>query len=541
MITEARKRTLTIIIYSLVALVYLGLSSSLLVNDVIDRIVSDKAFPIQLILDLLILILAASSTFVNLYSFAIFREARPLILGIASFLLTFTYFTQIVSGFATAIEIPYFGPDNVTQLSLIMALVILSLLLIKLALVHKNMRIKLPLRYVPVLLILITLWIFGVYNLIHATSKVNDVVVMAILMVLVFINLIGYLMKYLAENDLNAKYILFLGILHLATFMYPIYSNEVRPSQSLLISTFRVIGFLYVLTGFYKELFSSYTREVEDMNHQKDIYTNNLEQLIEERTKSLMEMNETLSNEINAAKELQRSMMPAREISYRTVSFISENFACERMSGDFFDIYEIDDDRVGMYILDVSGHGINAALINVYSYNYIRSSSPLIKRYMSDKPSRNLSHLYDEFNQMNFPDEMHMVIMIMTYDMKKGIFTYSNGGLNTLPILFRQNGDIIELDQSSGFPICKMGDVFKPEYTDVKLQLFKGDRILFSTDGLFDDRQPFSMTIQDIQEIFLEHTDSSLQTIDEEIKKRIEPYRHELIDDVSYFIMQVDS
>ncbi len=227
-----------------------------------------------------------------------------------------------------------------------------------------------------------------------------------------------------------------------------------------------------------------------------------------------------------------------KDIVYSRASFVSENFPCERLSGDFYDIYSIDEDKVGMYILDVSGHGINAALMNIYIYNYIRTNSPLIKRLRGDQPHENLRYLYDEFNKMNFPDHMHVVIFIASYDMKKGILSYASGGINVLPILVRQSGGIEMLDDSSGFPICKMADYFTPEYFSAQVQLYSGDRVFFYTDGLLDERQGLDLNDDDLKILLMETLDEPMVAVDRALKELLEPVKNNLVDDISYFILE---
>ncbi len=227
-----------------------------------------------------------------------------------------------------------------------------------------------------------------------------------------------------------------------------------------------------------------------------------------------------------------------KEMVFPGASFITDNFPCERLSGDFFDIYQIDEDKVGMYILDVSGHGINAALMNIYIYNYIRSSSPLIKQLRGDQPHENLRYLYDEFNKMNFPDHMHVVIFIASYDMKTGKLTYSSGGLNVNPILVRERGEIGDLEVASGFPICKMAEFLTPEYFSDTIQLYKGDRVFFYTDGLLDEKQGLDFSPEDLKIVLLETLDEPLYVLDKAIKRKIDPFKQNLVDDISYFVME---
>ena len=537
MLSTLRSKFWHIIAFLCVAGLYLILASSRAAETAIDGLI-DNAYQITNSIVLVALIIMSTAILlINLYSYAIFREVRYLVFTILGTLLGASYIVQLLAAVDINILTPA-GHSTSQQLSLLLALAILVLLLGKLVLVRRAVGAKLQQIRLPFALIAVFVLLFA-YLGIRSNVDMNNQWVLGGLFLLIFANIIGYLIRYIAEDDPNAKTLLFVGIIHLATFVYPPLGDEGSDYVMLMTNLFRLVSLVFMSHNFFTTMFSSYVGKLMQLDTERTAYLTDLERLIEERTKSLQEANDTLEAEIDSAKQLQKSMMPVGEISYPGVSFVSDNIPCDKMSGDFFDIYDIDENRVGMYILDVSGHGINAALMNIYCYHYIRSTSPLVKRFLGDKPSRNLLHLYEEFNKMGFPDEMHMVLMIAAYDRQSKRLTYSSGGLNCEPILVRRSGDIIRLNHSSGFPITKMGSVFTPDYIDAKIHLSVGDRVIFYTDGLVDKRQPFRMSEEDVMQRMLEYIDKPLGELQQVITREIDPYRNRLVDDISFFIMEV--
>lgn len=521
------------------AWLYLLLASSQAMETWTRQTIGTNLSVVNTFLVMSLIVLSSVILLINLYSYSIFREVRYLLFTVLALLLTTLYGLQLLVRVERVIKSP-FSELVMTQLNIIIMISMLIILLAKLFFVRHDIYSKLPLRQVPVLLGMIVALLVVLYFVLRTGATFNNQWIMAILFLLIFSNILGYLIKYVSASDQYAESILFVGIVHLATFIYPPFGENLSGYTQLIASLMRVISLAFMSHAFYKHLFQSYLGQMVEADKAREAYTTNLEQLVEERTQRLKAANSILEEEIDSAKELQRSMMPAKDISYRAVSFVSENIACDKMSGDFFDIYDIDDHRVGMYILDVSGHGINAALMNIYCYHYIRSTSPLVKRYLGDKPSRNLLHLYQEFNKMGFPDEMHMVLLIAAYDMRNKRLTYCSGGLNGEPIVVHRSGEISRLNQSSGFPIVKMGEYFEPEYVDATIDLEAGDRIIFYTDGLVDVRQPFDMMEEDLLELMLRYADRPLSQLHEAINARIEPFRSDLVDDVSFIILEVE-
>ena len=533
-----RSKLSHILVFLGLAWLYLILAASPSIEAWFDGVIGPNYSVVNTFLVMALIVLSSVILLINLYSYSIFREVRYLLFTVLALLLTTMYGLQMLERVERVIKSP-FSELVMTQLNLMITIAMLIILLVKLFFVRRDIYSQLPLSQVPFLLGAIVAILVLLYYVLSTGLTFSNQSILAILFLLTFSNILGYLIKYVAASDRNAESILFVGIIHLASFVYPPMGDTQSEYSHLLAGLFRLASLMFMSHAFYKQLFRSYLGQMMEIDKEREIYTTNLEQLVEERTKRLQEVNQTLEGEIDSAKQLQKSMMPAREIAYKTVSFISENVACDKMSGDFFDIYDIDDNRVGMYLLDVSGHGINAALMNIYCYHYIRSTSPLVKRYLGDKPSRNLLHLYEEFNKMGFPDEMHIVLLIAAYDMRNRRLTYCSGGLNSEPLVVHRSGEISRLNQSNGFPIVKLGDVYQPEYVDAAIDLAPGDRIIFFTDGLVDKRQPFDMMEEDVLELMLSHVHQPLTRLHEAIMSRIEPHRSQLVDDVSFFIMEV--
>ena len=87
-------------------------------------------------------------------------------------------------------------------------------------------------------------------------------------------------------------------------------------------------------------------------------------------------------------------------------------------------------------------------------------------------PSMVLQHLYDSFNSSNFNDDMYFVMLYGVFNTQTGIFSYSSGGLNTVPLRLRPDGSIQELD-NDGFAICKLGSILKPKFVNYQILLFQ--------------------------------------------------------------------
>ena len=198
------------------------------------------------------------------------------------------------------------------------------------------------------------------------------------------------------------------------------------------------------------------------------------------RLKSLQEVvfeqNEKFEYDLSMAKMLQRRLLPAGSPNPSfDFSYIYE--PCEALGGDFIDMYNISDTHLGVYIADVSGHGVAASILTVF----LRST--ISKRITS--PAEALSRLYREFKSNNFEPELYITVFYAIFDLKNMILTYSNAGHIATPVL--QSGkrkDALKFLGSSGVPISTWVDT--AEYTQESISVESGDRLFLHTDGLID-------------------------------------------------------
>lgn len=308
---------------------------------------------------------------------------------------------------------------------------------------------------------------------------------------------------------------------------------------NVAFSGFQLVGLSIFFIAMFRNNIDIPLAELVNTEKQIKLYAENLEKIVERRTAEIRQVNARFIREMDYARSIQQSLLPLKRLNFKKVAFYSEYYPCERLSGDFYDIYRIDDDHVGMYVLDVSGHGISAALMTMFCNNYIKSTERLIKRYRGLKPHRNLKHFYEEFNKMNFPEEMHMVIFFASYNLTTQMLTYSSGGMNCHPIVVRQDGSWEYLDKSQGFPICRLSDFFEPEYTSEFIHLQDGDKLIFYTDGLVDKDKNRILDQDELIQLMIKYCDKPAKTLNRALTDRIGTVAAQLDDDVTYFIMDI--
>lgn len=194
---------------------------------------------------------------------------------------------------------------------------------------------------------------------------------------------------------------------------------------------------------------------------------------VKQLQEQLARQNEKFRQDLEMAKRLQSSMLPGK-FSDGKLSFSFVYRPCETLGGDFLDIFPLDENRFGIYIADVSGHGVSAAMLTVF----LRST---LDRTLSS-PAAALTRLYREYNAARFDPDLYITVFYAVLDLEKRTMTYSNAGHGLFPVVYGDGR--IELLISPGIPISSWLE--EARYEDKSLSLNPGDRIFLYTDGIME-------------------------------------------------------
>lgn len=359
------------------------------------------------------------------------------------------------------------------------------------------------------------------------------------IMLLQVLAIINFIKTY--EKNSNRYLIILSSGLVLMVFSEGLFTlyRSVYDTFNLLGHVYKVLGFYLIYHSIYKYNIDLPYKKLKEAQGKVSLYADNLEKIVNIRTKEFRNANSRLNKELDYAKVIQQSLLPPEKVIFENVMFNSKYIPCEKLSGDFYDIYEIDKNNIGMYILDVTGHGVPAALLTMFSINTVKSNEKIIKRYRGLKPHKNLKNFYEEFNKLNFPEEMHIVTFFATYNKSNEVLTYCSAGMNCYPIVIRRTGEYEVLDKSRGFPICQLSEFFTPEYKSAKIQLQEGDKIIFYTDGLTDMQKNSAISQDELLNILINNSKSSSEKLNHDIWEKLKNSIKNFDDDITYFIMEV--
>ena len=268
-----------------------------------------------------------------------------------------------------------------------------------------------------------------------------------------------------------------------------------------------------------------------------------LEQEVEKARQDILETNSQLYKDIELAREIQQSMLPDRSLGCPGIDFYSDLIPCKSLSGDFYNVFCIDNENVGFYLADVSGHGISSSIITIFVDRTILSNKlDTQRKEVLLSPSRVLKDLFSQFNNSRFPDELYLLIFYGVFNKRTREFTYSSAGLNTQPVVI-SGSKVFSLVTKDPFPICKMAQYHSPQYRDSKLALKPGDRILMYSDGLVEavNRDGKAFTETRLMEILTQNTKADARDLYYEVFDRFSCFvlDKKLEDDVTILLANI--
>ena len=231
-------------------------------------------------------------------------------------------------------------------------------------------------------------------------------------------------------------------------------------------------------------------QELVVANQELSVARDGLQKSNEELTSlnaEISRINAHMVRDLKAAAKVQQSLLPAADIVIPATGVAWRYVPCQSLAGDFLNVFRLDDDHAGLFVVDVSGHGVPSSLMAVTVGRFLTpkvSDSSLLVRQEADgrvavvppaEVATQLNRLFqaDEFSGLYFT-LMYGVIHLPT-----GRIDYVSGGHP--PMLRLPAAGAADFHGAESFPIAFVPDV---EYAQKTLQLAPGDRLYLYSDGV---------------------------------------------------------
>ena len=208
--------------------------------------------------------------------------------------------------------------------------------------------------------------------------------------------------------------------------------------------------------------------QMGDLQRSFNEMTANLEQSV-----LAVAQKETLEHELEIARSLQKSLLPADLPSSDTVDFATLFEPSAAIGGDYFDILRLDEDRLVVVIADVSGHGLSTGL----RMAMLKAALVILVEERKEPVEifRRLSAMVKAEEERRF----FVTSTIAVIDFRRAEMELTNAGHP--PTYLLRDGEVEEI-LLQGNPLGALGE----EYGHRRVALESGDVVVWLSDGLIE-------------------------------------------------------
>ncbi len=215
--------------------------------------------------------------------------------------------------------------------------------------------------------------------------------------------------------------------------------------------------------------------------------------LLERTLDQLQLLYDGIARDLIEARRLQQSLVPERFRSYPEGDVSLLLRPSGHVGGDLVGAVSAENGQLGLFAIDVSGHGIASALLTARLAGYFSGSTPehniaLVPAKGGGHEIRNPEDICLGLNALTIGDmetELYFTMLFAKCDLATGEIVVAQAG-HPNPMIQRASG-AIEFPGEGGMPI---GLIEEPIFGTIRAHLAPGDRLMFYSDGFTEQVDP---------------------------------------------------
>ena len=211
--------------------------------------------------------------------------------------------------------------------------------------------------------------------------------------------------------------------------------------------------------------------------------------LIETTLEQLQSLYDSIDSDLIEAKKLQQSLLRERHRDFGAAEVSLLLRSSGHVGGDLVGFFPVSASRIGLFAIDVSGHGISSALMTARLAGYLSSASPEQNIAIEEAPSGGYrpippAQVIEHLNQLVLEEmetEHYFTLLLADVDLSSGRVRMAQAG-HPHPLVQRRDGSITQ-SGPGGLPV---GLIAGARYDGFETQLAPGDRLLIFSDGVVE-------------------------------------------------------
>jgi serine phosphatase RsbU (regulator of sigma subunit) len=185
-----------------------------------------------------------------------------------------------------------------------------------------------------------------------------------------------------------------------------------------------------------------------------------------------------LLKELDVATTIQKNLLPEKLPSMDSFSIHAYSEAAKGVSGDYYDAFQLNENKVLITVCDVAGKGVPASLVMIM----IRTILRLITS--ETHSARSVVTLLNNLLTEKLGIDHFATIGLFIYDQKENVVSYTNGAHHPLYVYKAEKDKFLKFD-TDGLPLGLEANTL---FGHKRFKVGKGDYLVLFTDGLNEAR-----------------------------------------------------
>ncbi|MFW6266013.1 MAG: ATP-binding SpoIIE family protein phosphatase [Halanaerobiales bacterium] len=243
--------------------------------------------------------------------------------------------------------------------------------------------------------------------------------------------------------------------------------------------------FIFVFLGWILFFISIYRKNKE---------IDNLKEKLSEQKVDLKRFKKFRDKNLNKARQIHQNSLPDKLPQPEGLQMAAYYNPAEQLGGDYYNVVKIDHgsmdvffDQYFIYMFDVSGHGLDSAMLSLFINETIENYFKL--RHQEGEllsPAKILKYIDKQYRNEGYPDDYMVCIFGGVLDVRENNFVFSSLGFQ-FPFYHVKNDKIKEL-KTGGLPVSSSFDPELIEFQEKEIKLQENSFLFFTTDGLYEQK-----------------------------------------------------
>jgi sigma-B regulation protein RsbU (phosphoserine phosphatase) len=186
-----------------------------------------------------------------------------------------------------------------------------------------------------------------------------------------------------------------------------------------------------------------------------------------------------IDQEMRLASRLQRDFLPKDGRTFGRARFASVYRPAGWISGDMYDVRQVDDEHVAFWVADAVGHGVAAGLLTMFIWQSVQAQPGPGEPGQLLEPGQMLARLNETLANQQLPNSQFVTACYCLLNARTGELTLARAG-HPYPIFVSIDGSLTELKPQGGL----LGIFAGESFSTLRLRVRPGEKLLIFSDGV---------------------------------------------------------